>query len=102
VEPPAQLWKRLGVAPPPGATFYRAKGCSTCNGTGYRGRMGLIEVLVVDERVRELIVTTAPLKELADYAVAHCGMVPLRVDGLRKAAQGLTTLEEILQATAEA
>ncbi len=101
VDPPADLLKRVGSATVKGATFYQAKGCRACNGTGYRGRMGIVEVCVLDEHVRELIVSKAQSWEIKRYAIEHLGMVPLHEDGLRKAIQGLTTLEEVLQVTAE-
>jgi type II secretory ATPase GspE/PulE/Tfp pilus assembly ATPase PilB-like protein len=63
--------------------------------------MGIIEVFQVDERVRELIVTRAQSWEIKDHAVKVLGMTPLRQDGLKKAELGLTTLEEVITATAE-
>jgi len=83
------------------STYFKAAGCRFCSQTGYRGRMGIIEVFQVDERVRELIVTRAPSWEIKDYAVKGLGMVPLREDGLRKAQKGLTTLEEVIAVTSE-
>jgi len=84
-----------------GATFFAPKGCRFCNGTGFRGRMGIIEVIQVDERVRELVVTRAQSWEIKEYAVKELGMRPLRQDGLRKAELGLTTLEEVVAVTTE-
>jgi general secretion pathway protein E len=63
--------------------------------------MGIIEVFQVDERIRELIVTRAPSWQIKDHAVKALGMTPLRQDGLKKAALGLTTLEEVLAVTTE-
>jgi len=113
IEPPVALLRRAGTRDPSTAdlagtpqasaatTFFRAKGCSSCHGTGYRGRLGIIEVLVVDERVQELIVAKAPAWDLKQYAVESLGMRTLRADGLRKAAMGLTTVEDVLRVTAE-
>ncbi|MBI2885275.1 MAG: Flp pilus assembly complex ATPase component TadA [Candidatus Omnitrophica bacterium] len=101
IEPPRALLEQLAFSPPPGSAFYRAVGCPSCNGMGYRGRMGLIEVCPVDEGLRERIVSQAHAGELKAYARAHLGMVTLQEDGIAKAAAGLTTLEEILQATSE-
>jgi type IV pilus assembly protein PilB len=95
------LLKELNLQPMKGATYFRPKGCRLCNNTGYRGRMGIIEVFQVDERVRELIVSRAQSWEIKDYAVKTLGMLPLRQDGLRKAEMGLTTLEEVVAVTAE-
>ena len=83
----------------PDATFFKPAGCRLCNGTGYRGRMGIVEVFQVDERVRELIVSRAQSWEIKDYAMQALGMIALRQDGLRKVEMGLTTLEEVLAVT---
>ena len=100
-EPTATLLKELSLQPTKGATYFRAKGCRQCSNTGYRGRMGIIEVFQVDERVRELIISRAQSWEIKDHAVQKLGMTPLRQDGLRKAEMGLTTLEEVVAVTAE-
>jgi len=98
---PAPLLERLGGQTPPSATWYKPVGCRLCHQTGYQGRMGLIEVLTLDEHIRELIVANAPSWEIKDYAVKDKGMVTLYEDGVKKAAMGLTTLEEVLAVTAE-
>ena len=98
--PKPALLEQLG-AKGSGATFFAPKGCRFCNGTGFRGRMGIIEVIQIDERVRELVVTRAQSWEIKDYAVKELGMKPLRQDGLRKAELGLTTLEEVVAVTTE-
>ena len=100
-EPSLTLLKELNLQSVKGATYFRAKGCRLCNNTGYRGRMGIVEVFQIDERVRELIVSRAQSWEIKDYAVQKLGMLPLRQDGLRKAEMGLTTLEEVITVTAE-
>jgi type II secretory ATPase GspE/PulE/Tfp pilus assembly ATPase PilB-like protein len=100
-QPSPTLLAELHYSPSQGATFFRPKGCRQCNSTGYRGRMGIIEVFQVDERVRELIVSRAQSWEIKDYAVKTLGMLPLRLDGLRKAELGLTALEEVVAVTAE-
>ena len=83
------------------ATFFKPVGCRACGGSGYRGRMGIMEVFQVDERVRELVVSRAQSWEIKEYAVKTLGMRPLRQDGLLKAEQGLTTLEEVIAVTTE-
>ena len=100
-EPSPALLERLRTQLPKDATLFAAKGCRLCHGTGYRGRMGIIEVLLVEERIREFIVSRAQPWEIKDYAIAHLGMRPLREDGLTKALAGLTTLEEVLAVTTE-
>ena len=83
------------------ATFYRAVGCRQCNQSGYRGRMGIIEVFTIDEHIRELIVSRAQSWEIKNHAVKVLGMTTLRQDGIKKAQLGLTTLQEVLTVTAE-
>lgn len=76
--------------------FYRGAGCEQCAGTGYRGRVGIHEVMEVDAPIREAILRKAPTSELRGIAIQH-GMVPMLVDGFIKAAAGLTTIEEVLR-----
>jgi len=101
IEPPRTQLKRLGIPPKTPATFYRAKGCHACYETGYRGRMGIVEVLTIDGRIQELIIAKASSWDIKQYAMEALGLWTLRQDGLRKAAIGLTTIEEVLHVTAE-
>jgi len=78
------------------ATFMRGKGCTTCQKSGFRGRMGIYEMLMVDSGVRELIFRQASSQEIRDYAVEK-GMDTLYVDGLSKVAQGFTTFSEVMR-----
>ncbi len=71
-----------------------ATGCDRCDGTGYRGRIGIFELLRVDAAIRELILTSAPVDHIREAAAA-AGMVPLAVDAWRKVEAGLTTLDEV-------
>jgi len=78
------------------ASFHRAVGCEWCGGTGYRGRIGVYELMMVDEAVGELVLRRASTAEIARAAEAG-GMVRLREDALLKAARGTTTIEEALR-----
>ncbi|MFH1776806.1 MAG: ATPase, T2SS/T4P/T4SS family [Candidatus Omnitrophota bacterium] len=80
--------------------FYRSKGCSACNGTGYKGRVGIIETLVMDYKIKELIMAKKTEYEIKKSAIAQ-GMVTLREHGIDKAFSGLTSLEEVLRLTAD-
>ncbi len=100
VTPPKPLLEELEFTPGPEATFYSPGSCRLCNNTGYKGRMGMIEVFEMDEGIRELVVNQATSWQIKDYAVRN-GMVTLRRDGLQKAAMGMTTLEEVLMVTGE-
>ena len=78
--------------------LYRGRGCKTCNGTGYKGRIGLYEVMEVTEELRELIIIGASAMELRKKAI-ELGMITLRESGLHKLRQGLTTIEEVVKET---
>jgi type IV pilus assembly protein PilB len=76
----------------------RGKGCEKCNGTGYKGRVGLYEVMEVTEELRELILVGASALELRRKAIEE-GMITLRNSGLRKVKDGVTTIEEVVRET---
>ncbi len=76
----------------------RGKGCEKCNNTGYKGRVGLYEVMEITEEIRELVLVGASSLELRRKAVEE-GMITLRNSGLRKVKEGVTTLEEIVRET---
>jgi type IV pilus assembly protein PilB len=96
--PQRELLLRMGFDPKmhPDAKFYRGHGCDVCRQTGYKGRVGLYELLTVNEEVSEMIVRRAPLSELKEAARAN-GMITLQEDGLRKAKDGHTTIEEVMR-----
>lgn len=75
-------------------TLYKAKGCSRCNGTGYKGRLGLYEVMIVSEAIRRLTVERKSADEISRVASAE-GMKTLRDDGIDKVLLGMTSIEEI-------
>jgi type IV pilus assembly protein PilB len=77
---------------------YKGKGCSTCNNTGYKGRIGLYEVLEVSDEIRELILIGASALELRKKAIDD-GMISLRESGLHKIRNGVTTIEEVVRET---
>ena len=79
-------------------TVYHGKGCATCNKNGYKGRVGLYEVMEITDELRELILVGASALELRKKAL-DLGMITLRRSGLIKAASGQTTLEEVLRET---
>jgi general secretion pathway protein E len=84
-------------------TFFQAslEGCAKCNFTGYKGRRGIYEIMIVDDVVRPMILRNADSNAIKKAAVAEQGMMLLREDGVRKAAMGLTTLEEVMRVTEE-
>ncbi|HQW19311.1 MAG TPA: type II secretion system ATPase GspE [Rhodocyclaceae bacterium] len=82
--------------------IYRAVGCPACNQTGYQGRMGIYELLVVDDTLRRMIHEGGADQALREYALGTGALRPLRDDGLRWVASGDTTLEEILRVSRDA
>jgi type IV pilus assembly protein PilB len=79
-------------------TIYKGRGCPLCGNTGYKGRVGLFEVLEVSDNIRELILVGASAIEIRRKAVEE-GMIALRASGLEKLKVGLTTIEEVLRET---
>ncbi len=77
---------------------YKGRGCQTCNGTGYKGRVGLYEVMEVTDEIRELILIGASSLELRKRAIDD-GMITLRESGLHKIRNGITTIEEVVRET---
>ncbi|MBI3621365.1 MAG: Flp pilus assembly complex ATPase component TadA [Nitrospirae bacterium] len=108
-EPQADLLKNLnlnGAQPSSlngaqaGETFMHGKGCQECRQTGYAGRMGIYELLILDDALRTQIIARATAREIQIQA-KKSGFMTLREDGLLKAAHGRTTLEEVLRVTQE-
>ena len=81
-----------------GMTFLRGKGCPKCNGVGYKGRMGIFEMFVVNEELQQMIYEGRTLVELRQKA-RELGMRTMREDGIRKVSSGLTTPDEVLKVT---
>lgn len=78
--------------------FYKGRGCKQCRGTGYKGRIGIMEILPVTERIQELILKLSSADEIRKAAIDE-GMHPLMQDGLVKVLNGVTTLEEVMRVT---
>jgi type IV pilus assembly protein PilB len=76
--------------------FYRGRGCEQCRHTGYRGRTGLFELMMMNEEIQDLIVKRAPLSEVRSAALTS-GMKPLKMDGFQKVLEGITTVEEVMR-----
>ncbi|MFC5500502.1 GspE/PulE family protein [Caenimonas terrae] len=98
--PSAQVLRSSGLGRflQPGKPTYRARGCALCRDTGYQGRTGIHELLVLDEPMRRAIIEGKDASELQTIAAAS-GMLTLYEDGLRKVAAGTTCLEELLRVT---
>ncbi len=81
-------------------TFYKGAGCEKCDGSGYRGRQGLYEVMSMTPELRRAVMEARGSDELRDIALGQ-GMLTLRMDGLKKVERGITTLEEVVKETAD-
>jgi type IV pilus assembly protein PilB len=82
-----------------GTQFFKGKGCEVCNGTGYKGRAGIYEVLAMSTELRRAIMRGASSDELREIGIDE-GMLTLRMDAMLKASRGTTTLEEVIKETA--
>jgi type IV pilus assembly protein PilB len=101
IKPPSETaLLELGFAPDriSGVKVYRGAGCKVCNGSGYKGRVGLFEVMEMTCDLKEAIIVNANMVELKKIAIAD-GMITLRQSGLSKVHEGVTTLEEVVRET---
>jgi type II secretory ATPase GspE/PulE/Tfp pilus assembly ATPase PilB-like protein len=100
--PPPDVLRSLNIADTDAASipFYKSVGCDQCNHTGYRGRIGIYEVMRVTDKLRRLIAARATEDQIRDAAVAG-GMITLGEDGLAKVKSGVTTPEELLRVVTE-
>lgn len=80
--------------------LYEGKGCDVCHQSGYDGRLGIFEVMVINDKLREVITEQQNAEEIKQLAIKH-GMTTMMEDGLKKITQGLTTLEEVLRVAKE-
>ncbi len=99
-EAPVQALLSVGFseAEAPTLRLYHGRGCERCNGTGYKGRVGLFEVMELTEDIRELILSGATAVELRRKAIEE-GMITLRQSGLQKIRDGVTTIDEVVRET---
>jgi general secretion pathway protein E len=79
-------------------TLYRKKGCSACMNTGYHGRTAIFEILILDDPIKRLILTTSDSNQISDEAMKR-GMTNLLADGAKKVLEGTTTIEEVFRVT---
>jgi type IV pilus assembly protein PilB len=95
---PADL-ERIGYSPRDirNSEFRKGTGCAHCQYTGYRGRVGIFELLILDEQVRSSVIEQKPSQDIRKASIESTGLVTLLEDGLVKAAAGLTTIDEVLR-----
>jgi type II secretory ATPase GspE/PulE/Tfp pilus assembly ATPase PilB-like protein len=97
-EPPAGMLKKFKLQPGAVPHIYREKGCEQCGGTGYRGRLGIHELLVMNNSIRSLVTPSPSIVDLKKAAV-ESGTLTLQIDGLLKVIQGDTSVNEVLRVT---
>ena len=97
---PDKMYEDLGIEPAMfnGVQLYRGRGCDRCKNSGYAGRMAIIEAMAITDQIRKLIITRAGTREMAKVAVTQ-GMHTLRMVGLDRAREGVSTLEQVLVVT---
>ncbi len=100
IKVPAQSLINLGFSTQEAQTLqlYKGRGCERCSNTGYKGRLGLFEVMEVDDDIRDLILSGASAYEIRERTIAN-EMLTLRQSGLQKIRDGMTTIEEVVRET---
>jgi type IV pilus assembly protein PilB len=97
-QPSEAVLAEAGITPEMAAkaTFMKGRGCSNCSGGGYRGRLGIFELMMMTSKIRELTFEGAPTQQIRKFAVSQ-GMTPLYNDGIAKVLKGITTVEEVFR-----
>ena len=96
--PSAEALKELAIAVNPGMKFYRGKGCKNCKNSGYKGRIGIFEMLIPNDKIRDMILAKVSSNQIKKVA-SESGMKTLREDGLAKVLAGVTTVDEVIRVT---
>jgi len=99
IEIPEAAFKNFKFKIPAKAKFYHGKGCKMCRQTGYSGRMGITEILEIDDNVRDMIIRGISSDEIKKYAIEQKHMITLWEDAMKKFIAGLTTYEEVMRIT---
>jgi len=96
--PTDEIMKDLDL--PKGMEFYRGKGCEACKNTGYKGRIGIFELLIMTDSIKKMVVNRTSADDITKKALSE-GMRTLRDDGLDKVRSGITTIDEVIRVTEE-
>ena len=96
--PPPDLLKKFGVQPGAIPNIYREKGCEACGGSGYKGRVGLHELMVLNDDIRKYIIPQPSIQDLR-AAARRSKTRSLQTDGMLKVLQGITSVNEIVRVT---
>ena len=100
-KPKKELLKELGLTELEGKEIYHGKGCKHCDNSGYKGRLGLFELLLVDEQVKDLILRKASSDKIEEHARSKQGMAIMWEDGIEKILSGITTIDEVARVIQE-
>lgn len=97
---PAKMYQDLAIDPSifDGVTLYRGRGCERCKGSGYAGRLAIIEAMTITDEIRKLVISRGSTREMGKVAIGQ-GMRTLRMIGLDRARDGVSTLEQVLLLT---
>ncbi len=98
--PAPEEFKKLGLPDNVQYTFFKGAGCDKCLNTGFKGRMGIYEILRVDDEIRSMVLSKMDSSQIKAKALSH-GMVSLRDDGAKRVISGFTTTEEVIRVTQE-
>jgi general secretion pathway protein E len=98
--PTPEALAEIGIRASGPVEVYQPTGCGRCHDTGYLGRVGIFELMVVDDTIRDLVSQNVDSKRIKRAAIER-GMHTLRSDGARKVLEGITSIEEVLRATEE-
>lgn len=99
--PSKEVIDDIGVPLPEGSLkFYRGTGCKACKNTGYKGRIGIFEMLMLDDKIRDMILAKTSSSQIKRFA-QEAGMKTLREDGVAKVLAGVTTIDEVIRVTQE-
>jgi len=97
--PEERVLRRFGLTKAEASNFdlFKGKGCSSCNFTGYRSRLGIYELLVPNVDIRDAILQKRTMQEIRQISLDECSLCTMQEDGMVKALRGTTTLEEVLE-----
>lgn len=102
-EIPKGMLEKIGMkpedCPKKGSGFFHGKGCQRCNDTGYYGRIGILEALLIDDKVRDMIMRKVSSDDIKNYAINDLHMKTLRDNAIENLVSGMTTMEEVLRVT---
>jgi type IV pilus assembly protein PilB len=98
-QPDPEIRRELGIPAGETPTLYRPKGCRLCKNSGYKGRLGIFELMIVNQEIKELLLQKASYGAITERATRNQGMKTLRMDGIAKVLNGITSVEELNRVT---